>query len=91
MTKVTLTLEAVIEDDGNIYLTNSAFAGSLIYYVEEGDDPEKELCMLGVNTMSTTDFLVETETPVDESSVAQVIAKSNQLMAEVKRLRSKLM
>lgn len=86
MTKVTLTLDAVIEDDGNIYLTHPNFDGSVVYYVKEGDDPRKELTMLGVNTMS----LAELDSPVDESSVAQVITKSNQLMAEVKRLRSKL-
>lgn len=89
MTKVNLTLEAVIEDDGNIYLTHSMFDGSLIYYPKDGEDPEQELCMLGMSTMLpvSSDYPVEKE---PESSMAQVITKSNQLMAEVKRLRSKL-
>ena len=86
MTKVTLTLDAVINEDGNIQLTCSGFYNELVYKVPHGCDPEKELCMLGVNTLP----LAELDSSVDESSMAQVINKSNPLMAEVKRLRSKL-
>lgn len=91
MTTVHLKLEAHVEEDGNIHLTCPGFYGDLVYKVALGDDPEVTLMMLGVNTMPLTPFLTEPETePESESSMAQVINKSNQLIAEVKRLRSKL-
>lgn len=90
MTKVTLTLEATIQSDGNIYLECPGFDGMLMKYVEKGTDPEAELCMLGVSTMPITPLVLESEAPTGESSVSQIISKSNHLMSEVKRLRSKL-
>lgn len=84
-TKVTVNLDAVIEDDGNIYFTSEELDGTLIYHVNHSHTtPERVLAMM--ETLPATPHKEVTE----KKGISEVIAKSNLLMAEVKNLRSRL-